>query len=141
MNELNFQTSKKVYTVNGGAQIAFDPADINFANRLYGLMNELEAMEKEEAPQDPLEVFKVAVERDKVMRAKIDAVFEEPVCDKIFGTTNVFSPAGGMPVCMNFLMAVIDEIDEVVGTETKTSPQMEAYMRKYEAKYGKYVKK
>lgn len=141
MAELNFQTSRKTYTVNGGAEISFDPADIGFAHRMYTLMDKLRKMQEEPGSENPLDVFTVAALRDEQMRAEIDKAFGEPVCDKIFGSANIFSPAGGMPVCMNFLMAVIDEIDAASDRERKTSPQVDAYMRKYETKYGKYVGK
>lgn len=141
MGALNFQTSRKTYTVNGNAEISFDPADINFVNRLFDLVGKLERQQKNEAPTNPEDVFAVAARKDMEMRAEIDAVFGEPVCNKVFGTTNVFSPAGGLPLCMNFLMAVIDEIDAAASEETRTSPAVAAYMKKYETKYGKYMKK
>ena len=137
MAELKFQTSRKTYTVNDGAEISFDPADIGFAHRMYTLMDKLKQMQQEPGPEDPLQVFAVAEQRDAQMREAIDQAFGEPVCDKVFGGVNVFSPAGGVPVCINFLMAVIDEIDKASENERKTSPQLSAYMQKYEAKYGK----
>lgn len=141
MGVLNFQTGRKTYTVNGGAEISFDPTDIYFANRLFDLLNKMEAQQNREAPADPANVFAAAAERDVQMRAEIDAVFGEPVCDKVFGSVNVFSPADGLPLCMNFIMALIDEIDASADAETKASPRMAAYMQKYEKKYGKYMKK
>ena len=141
MGALNFQTTRKTYTVNDGAEISFDPTDINFVNRLFALMDKLEKRQNEAAPEDPAEVFAAAARMDAEMRTEIDAVFGEPVCDKVFGKTNVLSPAGGLPVCMNFLLAVIDEIDAVSETETKHSPRVDAYIQKYEKKYGKYMKK
>lgn len=140
MGALNFQTSRKTYTVNDGCQISFDPADINFVNRLFALMDKLEKQEESEL-QNPEDVFAVAAEKDKQMRADIDEVFGESVCEKIFGSTNVFSPAGGLPLCVNFLLAVIDEIDAAYETETKPSARVEAYIQKYEKKYGKHVKR
>lgn len=140
MGTLNFQNPKKTYTVNDGAEIHFNPADVNFVNRLFDLISKLEAKQKEEIPTTE-NVFAVAALRDKEMRAEIDAVFEEPVCDKVFGTANVFSPSGGVPLCMNFLMAVIDEVDAAADTETKFSPAMVEYMKKYETKYGKTGRK
>ena len=141
MNVLDFQSARKTYTVNGGEEISFDPTDINFVNRLFNLMDMLEKQQIEEPPQEPKEVFDRAAKKDAEMRAEIDAVFDEPVCDKVFGKTNVFSPAGGLPICMNFLLAVIDEIDAAAEVETKTSPRIDAYIQKYEKKYGKYMKK
>lgn len=140
MGVLNFQTSRKTYTVNDGCEISFDPADIGFVNRLFDLMEKMEKQNNAE-PQEVENVFEAFAKKDRDMRAEIDAVFGEPVCEKIFGTTNIFSPAGGLPLCMNFLLAVIDEVDAASETETKPSARVNAYMQKYEKKYGKYVKK
>lgn len=136
MDELNFQTIRKTYMVNGGAEISFDPADISFAHRMYGLLDKLKEAWEKPAPES-LNVFTASALRDKQMREEIDKVFGSAVCDKIFGDTNIFSPAGGMPVCLNFIMAVIDEIEAASQQETKPSAQTEAYLRKYETKYGK----
>lgn len=141
MEALNFGVCNKTYSVNGGAEISFNPADINFANSVYDLLQKLEERQKEKPPEDIMDIFKAAMVRDEQMRADIDAVFGSGTCEKVFGTTNVFSPSGGIPLCMHFIMAVIDEIDAASENETKFSPAVEAYMRKYESKYGKYVKK
>ena len=136
MGALNFQTSRKTYTVNGNCEISFDPADINFVNRFMGLMERMEKQQSEPAKEVD-DVFAEFARRDKEMRAEIDEVFGEPVCDKVFGRTNVFSPAGGLPLCVNFLLAIVDEIDAVSEQETKPSEKLTAYIQKYEKKYGK----
>lgn len=136
MGALNFQTSRKTYTVNGNCEISFDPADINFVNRFMGLMERMEKQQSEPAKEVD-DVFAEFARRDKEMRAEIDEVFGEPVCDKVFGRTNVFSPAGGLPLCVNFLLAIVDEIDAASEQETKPSEKLTAYIQKYEKKYGK----
>lgn len=140
MGVLNFQTSRKTYTVNDSCEISFDPADIGFVNRLFDLMEKMEK-QKDTEPQSVENVFEAFARKDKEMRAEIDAVFGEPVCDKVFGTTNIFSPAGGLPLCLNFLLAVIDEVDAASEAETKPSARVNAYIQKYEKKYGKNVKR
>ena len=140
MGVLNFQTGKKTYTVNDGCEISFDPADIRFVNGLFDLFEKLEKQQGEQ-PQNSENAFAYAAQRDRELRAQIDALFEEPVCEKIFGRTNVLSPAGGLPVAMNFLLALIDEVDAAAEEETKPSAKVDAYIRKYEKKYGKYVRK
>ena len=137
MKNLNFQTTRKTYKVNDNAEISFDPADIGFANRLFTLMDKLEKRQNEPAPENQEDVFVVAEKRDAEMRAEIDAVFDEPVCDKVFGRTNVFSPAGGLPLCVNFLMAIIKEVEEAAHESTKTSPAAAALLKEFEEKYGK----
>ena len=140
MGVLNFQTGRKTYTVNDHCEISFDPTDISFVNGLFNLFEKLEK-QNEEGSQIPVDVFAYAAQRDKEMRAEIDALFDEPVCDKIFGRTNVLSPSGGLPLAMNFLLALIDEIDVAAETETKPSARVDAYIQKYERKYGKYMRK
>lgn len=140
-NLLNTGVCTKTYTVNGGAEISFNPADIGFAGSVFDLLKKLEERQKEKAPEDISDVFKAAKARDKEMRMDIDSVFGAGTCDKVFGTTNVFSPSGGVPVCLNFLMAVIDEIDAAAEKETKTSPAVDAYLKRYESKYGKYIRR
>lgn len=140
MNNLNFQTSRKTYTVNGGEEITFDPADVGFTGRIYDLLDKLQKLEQMPEP-DMEDVFRVAAERDRTFREEIDKAFGEPVCNKVFGATNIFSPAGGAPLCLNFLLAVIDEIDAASENELKESPQLKAYMQKYQAKYGNRVRK
>jgi hypothetical protein len=136
MAELNFQTSRKTYTVNGDAEISFDPADISFVHKMYTLLDKLKEEWEKPAP-DPEDVFAVSALRDQQMRQEIDKAFGDAVCDKVFGSTNIFSPAGGMPVCLNFIMAVIDEIDAASEKEIKPSARTEEYLRKFKAKYGK----
>lgn len=140
MGTLNFQTGRKTYTVNGGCEISFDPADIGFVNRLFDLFGKLEK-QRDEQPQNPEDIFTYAARRDKELRVEVDALFGEPVCDKIFGSTNVLSPSGGLPVVMNFLLALIDEVDAASEAETKPSARVDAYIQKYEKKYGMYVRK
>ena len=140
MGVLNFQTGRKTYTVNDHCEISFDPTDISFVKGLFDLFDRLEK-QQDEQPQNPENAFAYAAQRDRELRAEIDALFGEPVCEKIFGRTNVLSPSGGLPVAMNFLLALIDEIDEAAEKETKPSAKVDAYIRKYEQKYGKYVRK
>ena len=139
MSALQFQNPKKAYTVNDGAEIHFNPADVAFVNRLFELMDKIKAAMNLPRPEKE-DVFATAARRNAEVRALIDEAFEEPVCDKVFGSADIFSPCGGMPLCMNFLMAVIDEVDAAAEKETKVSPTMQEYMHKYEAKYGRAVK-
>ena len=38
-------------------------------------------------------------------------------------------------------LALIDEVDAAAEKETKPSAKVDAYIRKYEQKYGKYMRK
>lgn len=143
MKNLDFSTGVVEYIVNGGTTIRFNPADSAFVGRLHqafeGLDKKQEGYLAEiDAMQDNRQIFQFAQERDKEMRAVIDSVFEAPVSDSIFGSLNVYALADGLPLWCNFLLAVMDEVDENVSKQQKlTSPRVE----RYTAKYRKHQKK
>lgn len=136
MSALNFQNPKKTYTVNDGEEIHFNPSDVAFVKRLFALMDKVKAAMNMPRPAKE-EIFEASAKRDAEIRAEIDAAFEEPVCSKVFGTADIFSPCGGIPLCVSFLMAVIDEVDASAAAAVQISPAAERYLKKYENKYGK----
>lgn len=137
MAELNFDTGLVTYKVNGQCEISFNPADVAFVKRLFNTFDSLskqqEDIEGENQVVDGAKLFELVEQREKKMRADIDEVFGEPVCDKLFGKVSVFALAGGLPLWCNFLMAVIDKIDAAIEDEQKqASPRVAKYMAKYE---------
>lgn len=136
MSALNFQNPKKTYTVNDGEEIHFNPSDVAFVKRLFALMDKIKAAMNMPRPAKE-EIFEASAKRDAEIRAEIDAAFEEPVCSKVFGTADIFSPCEGIPLCVSFLMAVIDEVDASAAAAVQISPAAEKYLKKYENKYGK----
>lgn len=139
MKELNFDTGLVTYMVNGKCEISFNPADVAFVDRLFktfdGLAQRQDHAEIEKQEVSGADLFALAEQRDKYMREQIDSIFGEPVSDSIFGNMSVYALAGGLPLWCNFLMAVIDEIDEAIQEEQRAaSPRVDKYMAKY-AKY------
>ena len=62
----------------------------------------------------------------------IDGLFEEPVCDSIFGSMNLYAMADGLHVWTNFLLALMDETDSAFAREQKaTNPRIQKYTAKY----------
>lgn len=137
MNTLNFETGLAAFSVNGRAEITFNPTDSNFVERLFNAFDTLDKKQeayKEEVAKvgDKKEVFQIARRRDAEMRKLIDGVFETPVCGDIFGGMNVYAMADGLPVWCNFLLAVMDEIDTTFAKEQKaTNPRIAKYTAKY----------
>ena len=137
MNTLNFETGLTAFSVNGRAEITFNPTDSNFVERLFNAFDTLDKKQeayKEEIAKvgDKKEVFQIARRRDAEMRELIDGVFEAPVCGDIFGGMNVYAMANGLPVWCNFLLAVMDEIDTTFAKEQKaTNPRIAKYTAKY----------
>lgn len=140
MTELNTGVITRTYTVNGGAEISFNPSDITFVGDVFDLLKKMEQLQQEPVPEDSEQIFAFARKRDQEMRKAIDTVFGAGTCQRIFGRTNVFSPSGGVPVCLNFIMAVMDEIETASEQATKLSPSIDAYVKKFEAKHGKNVR-
>ncbi len=140
MAEINFSTGDKTYIVNGTAEIKFCPEDINFAGDVFDLVEEIRKLSEQQEPKDPSKVYEIARLRDNKVRDSLDNIFGEGTSEAIFGKKNVFSSVGGVPICLNFLMKIIDEIDTAADNMGKVSPEVEAYLNKYKAKYGNRVK-
>lgn len=119
---LNFDTGVKEYDVNGTAKIRFNPGDAAFAERLFDTLRGLE----DEAPElqkrvDNIEIgehgeggekmFAFARERDEIMRATIDGLFEQPgLSDALFPDMSCYALSGGVPVWINFFTAIAQEV-------------------------------
>lgn len=145
MGELSYVAGKKSYTLNGGEVIHFDPGDSEFANRVVVAFRNCHNIQKS-YPEDPFTDIDEQLAFIQKMNAdiceEIDKAFEEPVCKKACCGSSPCSLADGLPVWMNFLMAVIDEIDaNMPEGEKRSRIRVQQYMDKYNTKYGKYKKK
>lgn len=54
---------------------------------------------------------------DAEMRETINGVFEQPVCEALFGNVSVYAIADGAPLWMNLMVAIMDELDEGIKRE------------------------
>lgn len=145
MNNLDFNSGVQVYKVNGGAEISFNPTDVNFIQRLYETMEELEKasaeFEKKTAQigeDDATGVFKLANEKDLFLREKINALFsEDDVCTALFGRMHVDALTDdGLPLWANFLLAVLDACGSVAYDKliAKGNAKINKYINKYKKK-------
>lgn len=137
MAELQFSTGIVTYSLNGKADVTFNPTDTAFVEKLYETFNALD--EKQEAYKaevenlkDQRQIFDIARTRDAEMREMIDGVFNTPVCEAVFGHMNVYALADGLPVWANLLFAIIDEIDTDFSRQQKlTNTRITKYTQKY----------
>lgn len=137
MNTLNFDTGLVTFSVNGKCELAFNPTDSAFVERLFNAFDTLD--KRQEGYRDEItklsdnrKIFEIARKRDAEMREIIDGVFGKPVCDSLFGDMNVYAMASGLPVWCNFLLAIMDEIDTTFAREQKaTNPRIQKYTAKY----------
>ena len=140
MEKLNFDNGTRTFEVNGSTVITFNPSDIGFANEVFKLTEQFEAIRAEnEKIAEGDDVYEAVRRSDAEMRAAVDSVFGEGVSAGLFGKANVFSPCDGLPMVLNFLLAVLDVIDENIDKAVKPNPRINAYVEKYNKKYGKYL--
>ena len=137
MKELNFNTGLVSYSINGAAEVTFNPTDLSFMQRIFRTFDLLEEKQQEYDNSrafisDNKAFFELSRQMDAEMREVIDAAFETPICENVFGSMNVYAVAGGLPVWCNLIFSVIDLFDESVTAETaKTNPKLEQYLKKY----------
>lgn len=140
MKTLSFDTGAVEYKINEKCTVTFNPADDAFFERIFSAFKAIEKsfntrMEKAKQYSDPRKLFDIFAELDKDGRAAIDGVFEQPVCDELFGSMSIYALADGLPVSFNLLLAIMDECNSSVATEQKkTNPRLQKYMAKYQRK-------
>lgn len=144
---LNFDTGVVEYKLNGAATVRFNPTDSDFANRFYDTLADLEGQQDSlrdaasslDSTRDYFEFFK---ERDAEMRKAVDGLLGEGVADAVFAGMNCYALADGLPVWMNLMFAIADEIGEAMGAEQqKTDPRIKSYNKKYAELVAKYKPK
>lgn len=137
MNELRFETGLVTYSLNGAAEVTFNPTDISFISRVFSAFDLLEEKQQEydsarEKISSNRELFDLSRKMDTEMREVIDNAFGKPVCEDLFGAMNVYAAANGLPVWCNLIFSVIDLFDDAVTRETaRTNPRLEKYLKKY----------
>ena len=144
---LSFDIGVVDYTVNDTAHIRFNPADIAFVERFYDAMMTLDGRQEEfqrrvdEIGDDSAEMFAYARERDGEIRELIDELFEPGVSDALFPDINVYAMANGMPVWINFMFAIAEEVRDAFTEEQKKSdPRLKQFDSKHEELLRKYRK-
>lgn len=126
---------------DSGRIIRLNPADAGFAETLYDLVRQLNAIHKEksaatkDAPED--EQFSLRRSEDAAMREAVDAIFGEGFCGDVFPGMRLFALAEGLTVVENFIFALLDRMDEDI---TSNLAKRDARIAKYTAKYKKYKK-
>lgn len=143
MKELCFDTGLVTYDLNGAVQVAFNPTDSAFVERLFRTFDALD--QKQQAYQGQLEsakdsraIFDTARRWDAEMRTMLDELFGQSVCEPLFGGMNVYARGDGLPAWANLLLAVMDEIDAAFTQErASASPRLQKYLDKYQARTEK----
>lgn len=142
MASVNFANGIKTFTVNGICEISFNPTDSFFVERLYDTFDTLDQKQTKYREQvnsltDNREIFKVSRAMDEEMRADVNAIFSKDVCAELFSDMNIYAMADGLPVWVNFLLAIMDVVADSTSEEQRRS---NARLDEYLAKYRKQPK-
>lgn len=143
MRELSFDSGVVSYSLNGKCEVSFNPADRAFVERFYNAFDQLGKLQesyakKAEERQEAADAFSLARQRDGEMERILDGLFGAPVCASVFGDMSLCAFAGGFPVWLNLMLAVLDEIEAGIGDIQK---QADPRIAKYKAKYQRYAAK
>ena len=127
MEKLNFDKGYKTYCINDdeNAVIRVCTTDFGLINRLNTMrenaaeiIKELDAVKQSESESAVLSAIDEAGEK---VQALIDEVFGAGTSSVVFGGINCLSFAGGQPVALNFLDAIIPVIKKDLEKEQKAS--------------------
>lgn len=129
MKNLNINKGYKSYTINGDESVVITvkTTDFSIIDRLTkvqehigDIVTEMQSIKKNAAAEEYLAALDKA---DKKVKAELDEVFDSPVSAAVFGKMNSLSFAGGQPVALNFLEAIIPEISADLEDEQKASAE------------------
>lgn len=134
---LTFETGLVDYDFNGVYTARFNPTDETFISKLEGAFDSLDGIQ-ETVKDSPFEKF---AELDRDMRVTIDGLLGDGAADALFPNMNCYAIADGLPVWMNLVLALMDEVSEACEREFgKTDGRMKAHSKKYDAMLAKYGK-
>ena len=145
---LQFATGLVKYRINDTVDITFNPTDANFTEKLFRAFDDLDKKQAQYEKEvkalnaDRVKTFEYARTRDAEMREIIDGILGEGVSDALFGDMNCYSMADGLPVWINLLFAIADEVHDAYNREAdKTDPRVKTYTNKYNKLMMKYNRK
>lgn len=145
---LSFDTGVVEYDINGAVTVRFNPTDSAFVDRLYHTFADLDAKydeyqrQVEEIGDDGPKMFAYASARDREMRGMIDALLGDGVADALFQDMNCYALADGLPVWMNLVFAIADEVEAAFESEGgKADPRVREYDERYQQLMRKYQRR
>ncbi len=139
-SSIRFGTGVAEYSLNDAVTVKLNPTDLAFAERIFETFDAMDAKQEEmnaaiRAETEPAGMFRLAREMDAEMRAMLDGVFGTEVCAPLFGAVSVYALADGLPLWVNLLLAVIDEMDLAFARERKAAdPRVKKYTAKYQSR-------
>ena len=138
--QLTYSKGLVEYDINGDYTVSFNPTDEEFVAKLEETFSSLDELQSNLGGEVSFTKFR---ELDAQMRGQIDGLLGIGAADALFGGMNCYAIADGLPVWMNLVLALLDEITEAYEREFgKTDARVKEHTAKYDAMMAKYkVKK
>lgn len=140
MASISFSSGLKKYTFEGdggSVEVSFNPTDATVLERISTAFERLDDAQREyEGRLGTLktskEIFAAVHEMDDLARATIDGIFEQPVSETLYGDVSMISITDGVPLWADFLLIVVELMDDSSGKEAKKkNPRLEKYINRY----------
>ena len=148
-----YDDGTREFSVNGSEEtIKMSLADANLPKRWIEAWEELEKEQAKmeeydltpngEADTENIEKYNKVVEFEKLVREKMNYVFDAEVDEIAFGRRSCLTPVGGVPIFIRFYQAVTPIIEETYKTElsaTESTQKVQKYSgnAKYKKATGK----
>lgn len=150
MDNLNLGLDIQEICINGdeNKKISFCPGDVNIINRykesievFENIQNDFENISGDINEDNSMEIITKLFELDKLIKDKIDYIFNSKISDIVFGEISCLTKGvNGEPIFKNLLESLIkyciDSYDEKVDA-FKNSDKANKYLSKYKNKYVK----
>lgn len=137
MKELRIETGVQQYKLAEDCIVEFNPTDSEFASRLFKVYDSLEEIHQryrdELASEDDVKkIFATSKDIEAEMRSVLNGIFDKDICTPICGDISVYAISNGAPIWANILLALIDEMSDVLTEEQKkTQKRVSKYTKKY----------
>lgn len=139
MADLIIATGLQRHTITGinTVEVFYNDTDLTFGEKVFSLFESMSKRQEEyenniSKISDNKEKFSFMRKIDREIRNDIDSLFDKPICDDIFGSMNVMAFGDGLPVWLNLMLGIIDQIDTAYAREQKlTNPRISKYVDKY----------
>jgi len=125
--------------LNGKVSVWLNLSDLNFIERFFDAFEQMDKLNEKYRSELDIkgngELFAIARQMDKDMKALIDRAFGSEISAPLFGDMNVYAIASGLPIWCNLMLAIIDEMNDNMTAQKKaTNPKLQKYIEKYQHK-------
>ena len=137
VNNLVFDDGYKEFNINNDPNrvIRFNPSDVAIVERFKKSQRALDELVKEFGENEPEDMTEALERLDNAIKKEIDAIFNQPVSDIVFGNQSPMSPVSGIPLFERFFDAVLPVIMDGIKEEKKL--QQERVAKYVKAARGK----